>query len=520
MLRVTPNAAQRILGLMPVYMAAARHERERAAADEAARAAIVNQAGEAPLVLAPGFTANDYTVEELAFVAKLMRSAVAEFIPHSPSPRQAAFLMLETREAGYGGAAGGGKSDALFMAALMYVDVPGYAALILRRTYADLSKPGGLMARAQEWLAGTRARWNGETKTWTFPSGATITFGYLAIERDKRNYQGSELQFVAYDELTQFMETQYTYLFSRLRRLKNSRVPLRMRSGTNPGGPGHIWVKKRFDIRDGVGNDERRPFVVAKLSDNRAIDQDEYRESLAELDYVTRQQLEDGDWDVELTTLFPRQWWRRYRELPAEAKVAGAGGIFVDTAHEEKTSADYSVLATVRQTDAAFYWTRLHRERMEYPALERAVLDAHERDPDLPIYVEDTVGAKALIQRMKTMIPGVIAWKIEGRSKYARAQATSPIVESGACYLPEEPLECDWVPDFIDEHAVFSAEEHGHDDQVDTTTMALLRLWGGRGSTAALREAIEEAEAAPVSRLERQARDDAGTERSIFDRQF
>ena len=132
------------------------------------------------------------------------------------------------------------------MAALQYVDVPGYAALLFRRTYADLNLPGALMDRAHQWLGATAARWNAHDHRWTFPSGATLTFGYLETERDKYRYQSSELQYIGFDELTQFPESQYTYLFSRLRRLGDSEVPLRMRSASNPGGEGHEWVRARF----------------------------------------------------------------------------------------------------------------------------------------------------------------------------------------------------------------------------------------------------------------------------------
>src|SRR5688572_30454080 len=80
------------------------------------------------------------------------------FIPHNPTPPQLAFLGLHhdapsdsVFEALYGGAAGGGKSDCLLMAAAQHVHVPGYAALILRRTFQDLALPGAIMDRAISW---------------------------------------------------------------------------------------------------------------------------------------------------------------------------------------------------------------------------------------------------------------------------------------------------------------------------------------------------------------------------------
>jgi hypothetical protein len=72
-------------------------------------------------------------------LARLATPRLTKYIPHKPHPRQAAFLLLDGREAMYGGSAGGGKSVALLMGALQYVDCPGYHALILRRTFAQLS---------------------------------------------------------------------------------------------------------------------------------------------------------------------------------------------------------------------------------------------------------------------------------------------------------------------------------------------------------------------------------------------
>jgi hypothetical protein len=178
------------------------------------------------------------------------------------------------------------------MAALQYVDVPGYNALILRRTYADLSLPDAIMARAKEWLAGTDAVWNDRDKCFTFPSGARLQFGFLDTDKDRYRYQGGAYQFIAFDELTQFPEAWYRYLFSRLRRLVGTRVPMRVRGATNPGGIGHEWVRRRF-IEPG---DASRPFVPARLDDNPSLDANEYREALAVLDTTTRRQLEEGLW--------------------------------------------------------------------------------------------------------------------------------------------------------------------------------------------------------------------------------
>lgn len=222
-----------------------------------------------------------------------MHPSTAHILPHKPWPKQHEFLNLTCKEALYGGAAGGGKSDAELMAASQFVHVPNYAALIVRKTYKDLSLPGAIMDRALGWWRHRHGiHWDDEDRRFTFPSGATITFGYLESENDKFRYQGAEIQFLGVDEATQFPEGRYLYLLSRLRRLKSAtHIPIRARLTANPGGIGHDWVYRRFVEAGAPG-----AFIPALAKDNPSLDLDEYMATLALLDPITQKQLRDGIW--------------------------------------------------------------------------------------------------------------------------------------------------------------------------------------------------------------------------------
>lgn len=230
-------------------------------------------------------------------------------VPHSPSPKQAAFLLYDGLEALYGGAAGGGKTDALLMAALQYIDHPKYAALLLRRSYTDLSLPGALMDRAHEWFSTARKRgevhWDRETHTFTFPSGSTLTFGYIQSSKDKYRYQSAEFQFIGWDEVTEFPdEGDYTWMFSRMRKLEGMDIPLRMRCASNPVGPGVHWVRRRFFFDEDLSRKDRI-FIPAKFTDNPHIDKESYSMALQEMHPALRAKLIEGSWDVIEDAAFP-----------------------------------------------------------------------------------------------------------------------------------------------------------------------------------------------------------------------
>ena len=214
------------------------------------------------------------------------------------------------------GAAGGGKSVFLLMAALQYVDTPNYAAILFRRTFSDLMLPGALIPMSQQWLQPWiekgLVQWKDKEKKYIFrESGATLSFGYLENGGDHFRYQGAEFQFIGFDEVTHIIPESYRYMFSRLRRKKGINAPLRVRASANPGGEFGDYYYDRFfvdNVDENTGK-KKRIFLQAGLNDNPHVDAEAYREALAELDPITRAQLEDGNWEIRPKgDLFDKSW--------------------------------------------------------------------------------------------------------------------------------------------------------------------------------------------------------------------
>lgn len=240
----------------------------------------------------------------------------------NPGP-QTAFLAASEREVLYGGSAGGGKSYAILADPLRYIAHPQFSGLLLRHTTEELRE---LIWKSQEMYPKIYPgiKWSERKMQWQHPSGGKLWMSYLDRDEDVMRYQGLSFSYIAFDELTQWHTPfAWNYMRSRLRTAASD-LPIFMRATTNPGGPGHQWVKKMFinpapfghsfwatDIDTGQtmafpkGHSKegqplfKRRFIPAKLSDNPYLaESGDYEAMLLSLPEHQRRQLLDGDWDI------------------------------------------------------------------------------------------------------------------------------------------------------------------------------------------------------------------------------
>lgn len=255
---------------------------------------------------------------------------------------QTEFLAAPEKQVLYGGSAGGGKSYALLADFLRFVHNKNHNGVLLRRTNDEL--------RDLKWKAKSLyldvfpdAKYSEQSSTWTFPSGARLWLTYQDNDDDLLRFQGQEYTWVGFDELTQYPTPKpWNYLLSRLRttdpELEDN---LYMRATTNPGGPGHGWVKRMFidpaprnqpfwatDIDTGkvlaypekyqAGHPQagavhprageplfERRFIPSSVFDNPYLANSSYVEGLMSLPEDERRKLLEGDWSVAEGAAFP-----------------------------------------------------------------------------------------------------------------------------------------------------------------------------------------------------------------------
>jgi hypothetical protein len=196
-----------------------------------------------------------------------------------PGP-QHAFIKCPVFEVVYGGARGGGKTDAALGDFANHAKRYGDNAkgLFVRRTRVALEPT---IERAKQLYRPLGADWQEQKSRFVWPSGAILYFRYLDRDQDADAYQGHDYTRVYVEELTQFPDPKpVDKLKATLRSAAG--VPTGFRATCNPGGPGHTWVKSKYidpgpwkivtetftNPFDGSEVERSRVFIPAKLSDN------------------------------------------------------------------------------------------------------------------------------------------------------------------------------------------------------------------------------------------------------------
>lgn len=221
----------------------------------------------------------------------------------------------------YGGAAGGGKSHLMRVAAIIWCSaIPGLQVYIFRRIREDLVKnhvegPSGFRSLLAGWaLSGFVKIVEDEIRFW---NGSKIYLCHCKDEKDRFKYQGAEIHVLLIDELTHFTETIYRFLRGRVRAVGLGNIPEqykgkfpRILCGSNPGNVGHLFVKRMFIDMCGDGQPKKmtdaeggmiRQYIPARLGDNpsMAANDPDYRKRLRGLgSEALVKAMEDGDWDI------------------------------------------------------------------------------------------------------------------------------------------------------------------------------------------------------------------------------
>jgi predicted phage terminase large subunit-like protein len=389
------------------------------------------------------------------------------FTPHKGP--QTAFLNSKAHIAVYGGQAGGGKTWALLVEAARHVDVPGYGAVIFRRTSPQITNEGGLWDESMGLypkLGGVPRHtldWQFRRKDGELKDAANIGFRHLQHEKDKLTWQGSQIAMLGFDELTHFTESQFFYLLSRNR--STCGVTPYVRATTNPvpsDDPIGGWVNRMIswwiDQETGLAIPERsgivrwfirrqrdliwsdskealiekygRPdldihhvdqpvlpksftFIPARLSDNPTLLQIDpsYRANLLALPDVERERLAEGNWNakVQAGLFFKIGRLTTITTIPASLEYCRAWDLAATDG-----AGDWTVGAKLgRDASGVYYIVDIQRGQWETGYRDEVIRATTELDGNCVIRVPQDPGAagKSEAHRLGTMLAGRIVKK-------------------------------------------------------------------------------------------------------------
>ena len=455
-------------------------------------------------------------------------------IEAQPGP-QTTFLSSPADIAIYGGAAGGGKSFALLLEPLRHLSVKGFAAVVFRRTLADVKKAGSLWDTSSGIYGAIGGRPRLDTLEWKFSQGAKVSFGHLEHETTVLDWQGAQVPLLCFDELTHFSRKQFFYLLSRNRSACGVRPYVR--ATTNPDADSWVaefiawwidqdtglaipersgvlrwfarisdslvWADSRAELKALHPESEPKSvtFIPASLDDNKILTEQDpgYKANLMALDPVERARLLGGNWKVRPAAglYFQRHWCETVDVVPAGTREIRGW----DLAATEKTAMndpDWTAGCKMGQCPDGSFIVTDHKRLREGPGgVETAVKNTAEADtrkvaiamPQDPAQA----GKSQKLNYTKLLNRFNVTFRPASGDKITRFSAFSAQAKAGNVKI----LRGAWNDVWAASLESFPPEgDLGHDDDADATAEAYNALTEKRGPMKVSKEAVLRAQRA------------------------
>ncbi|WP_440952045.1 phage terminase large subunit [Methanococcoides sp. FTZ1] len=428
-------------------------------------------------------------------------------IKPQPGP-QYQFLESTADICFYGGAAGGGKTYALLMELTRHINHKGFGAVVFRRTSVQVRNEGGLWDTSEEIYPGMGAAPKESVLEWDWPSGVTIKFAHMEHEKNKLDWQGSQVPLICFDELTHFTESQFFYMLSRNR--STCGVKPYVRATCNPdadswvaefidwwiGEDGYIIPERSGVIRwfirkDGqvIWADSREElieqydegtlpksftFIAAKLEDNQILMQKDpsYKANLEALPLVEKERLLGGNWKIRPAAglYFKREWFEIVDSIPKHAKKVR----FWDLAATDEKKAedpDWTVGCLLAMDAGIYYVVDVQRVRKNPGAVETLIQQTALADGvDVPILMEQEPGSSGVNVISHYSRHVLAGFNFRGLKSTGNKVVRAGPISAAAANRNVKLVQGNWINAFLAELEQFP--EVGHDDQVDALSGA------------------------------------------------
>ncbi|MEO5804407.1 MAG: phage terminase large subunit [Verrucomicrobiota bacterium] len=434
-----------------------------------------------------------------------------------PQPKQEEFLRSKADIAIFGGSAGGGKSFALLLEPLYHCENPEFRAVIFRRTVPMLRQPGGLWDASSRVFPRLGATAKETTHEWIFPLRAAVKFSGMELEADAYGWQGSEICLLAFDEVTQFSESQFFYMLSRNR--STCGVKPYVRATCNPDSDSWLrtflqwwiddvtglpikersgvlrwfirredelhWADTRAELVQQFGSDSEPKsvtFIPSNIHDNKILLERDpgYLANLKALPLIERAQLLDGNWNVRATAgnYFKREWFQIVDRIP-ETEIVARCRSWDRAATEKKpgNDPDATVGLLLSKTAQNIYYIEDVRKMYASPhTVETAMLNCAKQDgiETIVAYMQDpgSAGVHEAQSTARALDGFNVKYATATGDKETRAKPTSAQAEAGSIKI----VRGKWNDEFLRELENFPTARH--DDCVDALTgaHAILRI--------------------------------------------